>query len=88
MLKFHLVRSGKYLKLPLGPIISPRPGPTLEREVAAAEIAVVKSRLLNDSRAVRRKKIKIYKKTKVNTEVKKVSPITSPRYLMGNTPLG
>jgi hypothetical protein len=72
----------------LGPIISPSPGPTLEREVAAAEIAVVKSRLLNDSRAVRRKKIKIYKKTKVNTEVKKVSPITSPRYLMGNTPLG
>jgi len=72
----------------LGPIISPSPGPTLEREVAAAEIAVVKSSLLNDSRAVRRKKIKIYKKTKVNTEVKKVSPITSPRYLMGNTPLG
>ena len=48
----------------MGPIISPSPGPTLEREVAAAEIAVVKSRLLNDSRAVRRKKIKIYKKTK------------------------
>ena len=62
MLKYHLVRSGKYLKLPLGPIISPSPGPTLEREVAAAEIAVVKSRLLNDSRAVRRKKIKVLSK--------------------------
>jgi hypothetical protein len=83
-----LVKSGKYLKLPLGPIISPRPGPTLEREVAAAEMAVVKSRLLKDKRAVRRKKIKIYKKIKVNIDVKKVSPTISPRYFIGKTPLG
>jgi hypothetical protein len=83
-----LVKSGKYLKLPFGPITSPIPGPTLEIEVAAAEIAVVKSSPDIDSKVIRIKKENMYKKTKVKTEVKTVSPIISPLYFIGNTPLG
>ena len=49
--------SGKDEKSPLGPIIGPNPGPTLEIEVAAPEIAVIKSRPVKDSNAARIKKI-------------------------------
>ena len=38
--------------MPFGPIIDPNPGPTLDIDVAAPEIAVTKSRPLNDSNAV------------------------------------
>tara|TARA_X000000368_G_C22565400_1_gene508262 strand:+ start:202 stop:438 length:237 start_codon:yes stop_codon:yes gene_type:complete len=41
----------------LGPIIDPSPGPTLEMEVAAPEIEVIKSRPVNESNAVIIKKI-------------------------------
>ena len=44
-LKIHFETSGKLEKLPLGPIIEPKPGPTFEIEVAAPEIAVTKSNL-------------------------------------------
>ena len=44
--------SGKEEKLPLGPIVVPRPGPTLEIEVAAPEIEVIKSNPLSDNKAV------------------------------------
>jgi len=51
-LSIHLEKSGKEEKLPLGPIVVPSPGPTLEIEVAAPEIEVIKSRPLNDNNAV------------------------------------
>jgi hypothetical protein len=53
------------LKLPEGPTISPRPGPTFEIQVAAAEMAVIKSNPDKDNRAVIIKNIKIYKKQKL-----------------------
>ena len=51
-LKIHLDISGKLEKLPLGPIVEPNPGPTLEIEVAAPEIEVTKSKPLKDKNAV------------------------------------
>ena len=44
--KIHFDTSGKDEKLPLGPISGPSPGPTLEIEVAAPEIAVIKSKII------------------------------------------
>ena len=43
--------SGKDEKFPLGPIIGPNPGPTLDIEVAAPEIDVIKSRPVKESKA-------------------------------------
>ena len=60
IVKIHLEKSGNEEKLPLGPIIDPNPGPTLDIDVAAPEIAVTKSRPLNDSNAVITKKISKY----------------------------
>lgn len=42
-LKIHLALSGSDLKVPVGPIVSPRPGPTFEMDVSAPDIAVRKS---------------------------------------------
>jgi len=56
-LKIHFETSGKLEKLPLGPIIEPKPGPTFEIEVAAPEIAVTKSNPVKDKRAVIKKNI-------------------------------
>ena len=56
-LKIHLETSGKVAKLPLGPIVEPNPGPTLEIAVAAPEIEVTKSKPLNDKNAVIKKNI-------------------------------
>ena len=53
--------SGKDEKFPLGPIIDPNPGPTLEIEVAAPEIEVIKSRPDKERSAVIIKKITKYK---------------------------
>ena len=55
--KIHLEISGKDEKSPLGPIIGPKPGPTLEIEVAAPDIEVIKSSPVNDSNAVKTKNI-------------------------------
>ena len=63
-LKIHLEKSGNNEKFPLGPIIPPSPGPTLDIDVAAPEIAVTKSNPLIDKRVVIIKKIIRYKKTK------------------------
>ena len=49
--------SGKVEKFPFGPIIDPKPGPTLEIEVAAPEIEVIKSKPVKDKSAVRLKNI-------------------------------
>ena len=57
MVKIHLEISGKDEKSPLGPIIGPNPGPTLEIDVAAPEIEVIKSRPVNDNNAVSIKNI-------------------------------
>ena len=42
-LRIHLALSGSVLKVPVGPIVSPRPGPTFEMDVSAPDIAVRKS---------------------------------------------
>ena len=42
--KLNLEKSGKSWKLPLGPITSPKPGPTLEIAVAAPDIEEIKSK--------------------------------------------
>ena len=52
----HLERSGNDEKFPLGPIIGPKPGPTLEMEVAAPDIEVIKSKPVKDSNAEMTKK--------------------------------
>ena len=60
ILNTHLEKSGRREKLPFGPIIVPRPGPTLEIDVAAPEIEVIKSRPVKDNNAVITKKITRY----------------------------
>ena len=60
MVNIHFEISGRDEKFPFGPIIVPKPGPTFEIEVAAPEIDVTKSRPVNDSRAVKIKKITKY----------------------------
>ena len=52
--------SGNEEKSPFGPIIDPSPGPTLDIDVAAPEIDVIKSKPVSDSKAVNRKKITKY----------------------------
>ena len=42
-------------KSPLGPIVEPKPGPTLDIDVAAPEIEVTKSSPVKDSIIARRK---------------------------------
>ena len=61
IVKIHLEISGKDEKSPLGPIMGPNPGPTFEIEVAAPDIAVIKSRPVKDSNAVSIKKITKYR---------------------------
>ena len=53
--------SGSVEKFPLEPIIEPKPGPTLDIDVAAPEIEVIKSKPVKDTSAVINKKINIYK---------------------------
>ena len=57
MLKAHLDGLDNEEKFPLGPIISPSPGPTLEIEVAAPEIEVTKSKPVKDNTVAKQKKI-------------------------------
>ena len=53
--------SGSEEKFPFGPIIDPKPGPTLEIEVAAPDKDVIKSSPVNDNNAAIMKKIIKYK---------------------------
>ena len=63
------------LKFPFGPIISPSPGPTLDIDVAAPEIADKKSSpVMDKSIAIIKNKNK-YEKIKIITELIKVSSI-------------
>tara|TARA_B100001123_G_scaffold334614_1_gene377939 strand:- start:39 stop:317 length:279 start_codon:yes stop_codon:yes gene_type:complete len=56
-LKLNLEKLGKSLKLPLGPITSPKPGPTFEIAEADPDKAVTKSKPFNDKSAAKTKKI-------------------------------
>ena len=56
--KLNLEKFGKLLKLPLGPIISPNPGPTFDIAEADPDSAVTKSKPFNDKSAAKIKKIK------------------------------
>ena len=47
-MSIHFEISGKEEKFPLGPIIDPKPGPTLDIDVADAEIEVSISRPVKD----------------------------------------
>jgi len=47
--RIHFALSGRDWNVPLGPMISPKPGPTLEIDVTAPDIAVMKSSPTNDS---------------------------------------
>tara|TARA_A100001234_G_scaffold191270_1_gene177854 strand:+ start:378 stop:599 length:222 start_codon:yes stop_codon:yes gene_type:complete len=60
IVNIHFDISGSVEKFPLGPIIDPSPGPTLEIDVAAPEIAVMKSRPDIESNIVIKKKITKY----------------------------
>ena len=51
-LKIHLEKADNSEKLPFGPMISPKPGPTFDIDVAAADIAVIKFRPSIDNKAV------------------------------------
>ena len=56
---------GKVWKFPLGPTISPKPGPTLDIAVAAPDTAVIKSKPFKDNNVAKMKKIKKYIKNKL-----------------------
>ena len=58
-LKIHLDMLFNWEKFPFGPIISPKPGPTLDKEDAAPEIEVIKSRPVKVSIEAKTKNIKI-----------------------------
>ena len=87
-LNIHFDAFDKDEKFPLGPIISPRPGPTLEIDVAAAEIDVIKSSPFKDSKLVIIKKRKIYKYINEIIEDINLSSTLLLSYLILNTPLG
>ena len=55
-------------KFPLGPIILPKPGPTLDMAEAEPDNAVTKSRPFKDSSVVKIKKMKKYRNIKVIIE--------------------
>ena len=58
-LKAHFDEFANDEKFPLGPMVSPSPGPTLDIDVAAPDIEVIKSNPVNESIVVKQKKITI-----------------------------
>tara|TARA_Y100000590_G_C15073533_1_gene771043 strand:+ start:111 stop:458 length:348 start_codon:yes stop_codon:yes gene_type:complete len=71
----HLDTFDTPLKLPLGPIMSPKPGPTLDIDVAAPEIADKKSSPAIESNIDIMRKRNKYEKIKIITELIKPSSI-------------
>ncbi|MNE58196.1 hypothetical protein D3C80_1532120 [compost metagenome] len=63
-----MAASGRLEKLPAGPMIGPRPGPTLQTAVAAAVSAVVQSSPINASPRAIRPMVMVKKKEKVRIE--------------------
>ena len=84
----HFETSGNDEKFPFGPIIDPRPGPTFEIDVAAPDIDVIKSRPVNDSNAVIRKKITKYINIKDIIEEINLLSIGLRSYFNTKIPLG
>jgi hypothetical protein len=56
--KLNFEKVDKSLKFPLGPIISPKPGPTFDIAVAEPEIAETKSNPSKDKSVAKIKKMK------------------------------
>ena len=71
----HFDTSETWLKFPFGPIMSPRPGPTLDIAVAAQETADKKSRPVIDNSIDIIKNKNKYEKIKIITELMKFSSI-------------
>ena len=69
-------------KSPLGPIVEPKPGPTLDIDVAAPEIEVTKSSPVKDSITAKRKNI-----NEIIDEIN-FSSIELWLYFIINTPFG
>ena len=67
---------------------SPRPGPTFDIEVAAADIDVIKSNPFNDNKAVIIKKITIYRNIKDITDDINLSSMFCLSYFKLNIPRG
>ena len=76
------------LKLPSGPITSPKPGPTFDIDVAAADKLVIKSYPSKDRRSEIKKNDNIYKKKKLVTALKLASGILFPLNFDAKTPWG
>ena len=68
MVSSHLAASGRVEKLPAGPMIGPRPGPTLQTAVAAAVSAVTQSRPIRQSPRAITAMVVVKKKEKVIIE--------------------
>ena len=63
------------MKVPVGPIVEPKPGPTLEIAVAAPDIAVRKSSPINPRPVAKTAKERAYRKKNPITELPTVSSI-------------
>ena len=87
-LNIHLEISGRDEKLPLGPMIDPSPGPTFDIDVAAPEIDVIKSKPVNESKAVIIKKITKYMYIKEIIEAMNLLSTGFWSYFITKTPLG
>ena len=75
-------------KLPFEPITEPNPGPTFDIDVAAPEIEVIKSSPVKDNKAVKIKKIIIYKKINEIIDAKNLSLTVLFSYFIIKIPLG
>ena len=88
ILNIHLEKSGRREKLPFGPIIVPKPGPTFEIAVADPEIEVMKSKPESDNKAVITKNIIIYRYINEIIEAINFSSTLLLSYLIMKIPLG
>ena len=68
--------------------MDPNPGPTLEMEVAAPDIAVIKSSPVKDNKADNKKNITKYMYINEIIEAINLSSTELWSYLITNTPLG
>lgn len=67
-LDIHFAAAGKSWNVPVGPMMWPRPGPTFEMEVTAADIAVRKSSPTNDNAIASSANERAYKNRKLMTD--------------------
>ena len=74
----HFAVSDKSAKVPAGPTLGPSPGPTLQIAVAAAEMAVMKSRPVADRAIAKIRKLNRNRKKKPVTDWIKAGEIFCP----------